>query len=274
MNKPLIILSLGAGVQSSTLALMAKHGEIEKPNHAIFADTGAEPAPVYAWLEKLEKLLDFPVHRVMWKNGLLSNITESINGGRFAGAPFYTENADFNQTDKEGQLRRQCTREFKVQAITRKIRALLGAQVGERLAGRGTLVRQYIGISLDEVIRIKESRDRWIQHEWPLVDKRMTRWDCIRWLEAHDYPVPAKSACTFCPYRNNAEWRWLRENDAAGWQQALEVDRMIRGGVRGTKFSLFLHRDMKPLAECDLSTEEDRGQGNLFLNECEGTCGV
>lgn len=36
------ILSLGAGVQSSTLALMAEHGEIEKPDYAIFADTGWE----------------------------------------------------------------------------------------------------------------------------------------------------------------------------------------------------------------------------------------
>ena len=38
------IISLGAGVQSSTMALMAAHGEIgPMPDCAIFADTGAEP---------------------------------------------------------------------------------------------------------------------------------------------------------------------------------------------------------------------------------------
>ena len=48
------VLSLGAGVQSTTLALMAAHGEIgPMPDCAIFADTGWEPKAVYehlAWL--------------------------------------------------------------------------------------------------------------------------------------------------------------------------------------------------------------------------------
>ncbi|MBF9664240.1 hypothetical protein IAI33_11380, partial [Streptococcus pseudopneumoniae] len=47
----LTILSLGAGVQSSTLALMAAAGEITPmPDIAIFADTGWESAVVYKWL--------------------------------------------------------------------------------------------------------------------------------------------------------------------------------------------------------------------------------
>ena len=37
------VLSLGAGVQSSTLALMCAAGEIEAPEIAIFADTQDEP---------------------------------------------------------------------------------------------------------------------------------------------------------------------------------------------------------------------------------------
>ena len=51
------ILSLGAGVQSSTLALMAEHGEIEKPDCAIFADTQSEPEEVMEWLGYLETKL-------------------------------------------------------------------------------------------------------------------------------------------------------------------------------------------------------------------------
>jgi 3'-phosphoadenosine 5'-phosphosulfate sulfotransferase (PAPS reductase)/FAD synthetase len=58
-------LSLGAGVQSSTLALMAAVGEVTPmPDGAIFADTQAEPAGVYRWLDWLEKRLPYPVHRV------------------------------------------------------------------------------------------------------------------------------------------------------------------------------------------------------------------
>lgn len=53
--KSIRILSLGAGVQSSALALMAKHGEIsgDMPVAAIFADTKAEPRRVYEWLNWL-----------------------------------------------------------------------------------------------------------------------------------------------------------------------------------------------------------------------------
>ena len=59
------IISLGAGVQSSTMALMAAHGEITPmPDCAIFADTQWEPRGVYQWLSWLETQLPFPVHRV------------------------------------------------------------------------------------------------------------------------------------------------------------------------------------------------------------------
>lgn len=36
----------------------------------------------------------------------------------------------------------------------------------------------------------------------------------------------------------------------------------------------FLHRSCKPLSEVDFSTEEERGQLDMFNNECEGMCGV
>lgn len=52
--EPIHILSLGAGVQSSTLALMAAAGEVTPmPVAAVFADTGDEPTSVYRWLDWL-----------------------------------------------------------------------------------------------------------------------------------------------------------------------------------------------------------------------------
>ena len=58
-------LSLGAGVQSSTLALMYATGELTPmPEAAIFADTQAEPQSVYDWLDWLETQLPYEVHRV------------------------------------------------------------------------------------------------------------------------------------------------------------------------------------------------------------------
>lgn len=262
------ILSLGAGVQSSTLALMIARGDLPMVDAAIFADTGAEPAGVYEWLNWLETQLPFPVHRVMYKQGLLENIKASVRGGRFAGAPFYTESDTGG-----GTLRRQCTREFKVQPITAKIRELCGLAKGQR-AGNKVRVVQLLGISLDEAIRMKPSRDKWIKHEWPLVDMRITRQQCLQWMSERDYPMPAKSACTFCPYHNDALWRDMKLNDQSSWKQAVEVDEMIRAGVRGTTQKLYLHRSMQPLALVDFRNAADFGQLDAFNNECEGMCGV
>ena len=263
------ILSLGAGVQSSTLAMMIKHGEVEPVDAAIFADTGAEPRGVYEWLDWLESQLPFPVHRVMHKDGLLENIKESIKGGRFAGAPFYTESARLSG----GTLRRQCTREFKIHPITQKLRELCGLQKGQR-GGKEIRVVQYIGISWDEFQRMKPSREAWIRHEFPLVDRQMTRQHCLKWMSDHGYPFPVKSACTFCPYHNDALWRDMKMNDLDSWQQAVDIDRMIRSGVRGTTQKLYLHRSLRPLEDVDLRNAEDAGQIDAFGNECEGMCGL
>lgn len=80
---PLNIISLGAGVQSSTMALMAAHGEITPmPDRAIFADTQAEPKAVYVWLDWLEKQLPFPVIRVTQGN-LTATIAQVRPQGKF-----------------------------------------------------------------------------------------------------------------------------------------------------------------------------------------------
>jgi len=265
------IVSLGAGVQSSTMALMFAEGELEPmPDGAIFADTGAEPQYVYKWLDWLEEQLPFPVHRVMWQEGLTENIKASIAGGRFAGAPFYTE----SDGKREGQLRRQCTREFKVQPITRKLRELVGLKKGQRSKKGEILVTQYLGISYDELIRMKDSHSPWIKHEFPLVDRRIRRQDCLDWMKARGYPEPGRSACTFCPYHSEKEWYDLKTNHPDDFAEAVEIDQMIRDGVRGTTQKLYLHRKLIPIKEVRFDTAEAVGQQDMFQEECEGMCGV
>ena len=265
------IISLGAGVQSSTMALMAVHGEImPMPDCAIFADTGAEPKRVYEWLDWLEVKLPFPVYRVMHKEGLLSNIL-STGPGRFVSVPFFTD------SHNGGMTRRQCTREFKVEPIERKVRELVGLAKGQR-APKEILATQYIGISLDEISRMKPSRTHWIEHRWPLIEKEITRDGCLEWMRSHGYPKPGKSSCTFCPYHEEGMWRDMKINDPEAFKQAAEVDRHIRSGTasvaRGMKGQLYLHRSLKPLDQVDFRSAEDAGQLSMFGNECEGMCGV
>ena len=120
---------------------------------------------------------------------------------------------------------------------------------------------------------MKPSREHWIEHRWPLVDLEMRRLDCLEWMDTHGYPRPGRSACTFCPYHSDAEWRALKDSPE-DFAEAVKIDRMIRDGVRGTSQQLYLHRSLKPIDEIDFSNAEDHGQGSLFGDECEGMCGV
>ena len=262
------IISLGAGVQSTTMALMAAHGEIgPMPDCAIFADTGAEPKAVYKHLEWLVGQLPFPVHIVS-----AGNIRNDILSGRTNGRPPYHI---ANPNGSKGFSRRQCTSDYKIDPIRKKVRELLGVAKGRR-APREVAVEKWIGISLDEMQRMKDSSYPYIQHRFPLIEIGASRRDCLRWMQERQYPQPPKSACTFCPFHSDSMWRDMRDNDPESWADACAVDDAIRGpGNKFTRGVPYLHASLKPLAEVDLSTPADRGQIEFgFLQECEGMCGV
>lgn len=269
MIKPLTIISLGAGVQSSTMALMAMHGEITPmPDCAIFADTGWEPSHVYKWLDYLENKLSFPVYRVSAGNLRNDVIASAKNRERVANPPFFTKNNDGGK----GFLRRSCTQEYKIEPIRKKVRELIGLSKGQR-APKTVVVEQWIGISLDETIRMKPSQLPYIVHRWPLIEKRKSRSDCLLWLERNKYQIPGKSSCIGCPFHSDEEWRRIKSNKTE-WDDAVEFDRIIRNGIRGTRDNLFLHRSLVSLDKVDLRTNLEVGQPDLFNNECEGMCGV
>ncbi len=258
------VISLGAGVQSTAMTLMAAHGEIAPmPDCAIFADTGWEPGAVYdhlTWLKALN--LPFPIVEVS-AGDLRQAIMDRSNttGGRFASVPWFIQMPDGDT----GMGRRQCTKEYKLRPIQREIRQRLGG------TPKGA-AEAWIGISTDEVLRCKPSRPQYIINRWPLIEKRLNRNDCLRWLERKGYPKPPKSACIGCPFHGDEQWRALRTRPAE-WADAVAVDTAIRqqSGFRGQQF---MHRSLRPLDEVDFSTAEDRGQLNLFNNECEGMCGT
>ena len=266
----LTILSLGAGVQSTTMALMAEHGEIDKPDYAIFADTGWEPKHVYKHLEWLTEQLSYPVHIVSGGN-IRDDILNGTNstGQRFASVPFYVRNKD----GTAGIARRQCTKEYKLTPIRKEVSKLVGIH---GLKKRPNTVRMMIGISLDEAVRMKPSDVKYIKHEWPLVDKLMNRSACKKWMRDNGYPEPPRSACIGCPYHSDHEWRDMKMNDPLSFDDAIEVDQALRKTGNYLRFDgeLYLHKSLKPLKDADLRNAEDKGQINMFGNECEGMCGV
>jgi hypothetical protein len=218
----LTVLSLGAGVQSTTLALLAADGALPRPDVAIFADTGWEPRGVYEHLDRLEAALPFPVLRVQ-KGNLRDDMLSADQ--RYAAIPAFVRNPD----GSEGIGRRQCTAEYKLGPIRRKVRELLGAAPPDfRTVPRGRLAEQWVGFSTDEVHRANRAKDSdgvlYLSTRYPLLDLGMSRADCERWLRVRGWGSVAKSACIGCPFHGNRAWRALRDTCRCGHNRSEHYD--------------------------------------------------
>jgi hypothetical protein len=256
------ILSLGAGVQSSALLILAARGDLPKLDAAIFSDTGWEPKAVYDHLDRLEeevaKPAGIPIYRV--SSGNIRN--DALNPTkRFASMPLFVKNPDGSQ----GITRRQCTSEYKLKPIKEKVRELLGAQPrDDGKPGRvpkGRFVEQWIGISTDERDRaldaegnLKAGDVKYSRNRYPLLELNMSRALCRTLLDASGFGQTPKSACIGCPFHTNAHWRMIKESPE-DWADAVDFDQAIRGGgARATaggnelRGEAFLHRSMLPLS--------------------------
>jgi hypothetical protein len=159
---------------------MAAHGDITPgPDAAVFADTGDEPAAIYehlAWLSS-EGVLPFPVHIVRPDKSLSAALRSGDDSARI---PFHVGAGGIGM--------RQCTRNWKLRPIRQQTRRILGKSPKDFIAPE--TVEAWIGISTDEIVRIKPSAVQYIKNRFPLIELGMSRRDCENWLQSHDYPVP------------------------------------------------------------------------------------
>jgi hypothetical protein len=273
------VLNLGAGVQSTTLFLLACDGRF-RFDLAVFADTGEEPAAVYRHLAHL-RTLDGPPILIRSVGRLGDDLIRGRNstGQRFASIPAYTRAPD----GRVGMVRRQCTKEYKIDVVNRAIRReLLGLKPRQHIP-RGVTISHYFGISTDEAGRAERAKKRFadLRHTaavYPLIDMGWSRTDCVGYLRQKlPYEVP-KSACVFCPYRTNQSWLHLRQTDPEGWHRAVEIDDALRadGSVvtRGFRQQLYLHRLCRPLAHIDFSALVPNTLDPMTTGECLGQCGT
>ncbi|MBP5935452.1 hypothetical protein [Streptomyces acidiscabies] len=236
------------------LALSA-HGILPKVDYAIFADTGWEPSSVYSHLDRLEeeiaKPAGIPVLRVS-----AGNIRDDAldPDHRFASMPLYI----LNQDGRAGMTRRQCTGEYKIKPIKKKVRELLGYPYPQRIP-KGVFVEQWVGISTDEFHRAKDADVRYMRNRHPLIDLDWSRADCVRYLNSIGLTDTPKSSCLGCPFHGNAQWRKIRDESPQEWADVVEFDAAIRQGNARANASgnpllgqAFLHRSRVPLGEAPI----------------------
>jgi 3'-phosphoadenosine 5'-phosphosulfate sulfotransferase (PAPS reductase)/FAD synthetase len=229
------VLSLGAGIQSTAVLLLARARVIEPFDRIVFADTGDEPHAVYAHLDRLHEIADIDVVSA-------GHLADTVNS-TFVPIPLYD--------GRGGMGRRQCTYQFKLRPIRAHLHALTKR------------VDLSVCISTDEHLRAKDSGLKWLTNTFPLLDLRWSRTDCETYLaDVWPWPVP-RSACVYCPLKSDAEWLDMRSNQPDDWAAAVEFDESAR------PFG-YVHRTERPLATAVLRPE-DAGQLTL---ECEGMCGL
>tara|TARA_R110000824_G_scaffold223182_4_gene410978 strand:+ start:1013 stop:1858 length:846 start_codon:yes stop_codon:yes gene_type:complete len=277
-----IVMSFGAGVQSTTLALLAADGDDRLvsllggvPDVYLFADTGDEPAKVYVHLERCRGLIEAAgseLHVVSQGVSLSKHLLDALESGKksnHAEPPMWVADG----SGRSAPMSRGCTLKFKLQPLNRFIREWAGIK---RKRYPEPQVEVWIGISIDEASRMRDAKESWKLNRYPLIEMGWKRSHCVEYLEAKGVITP-RSACSYCPFHNNVEWADLM-SDPVERARIVAFERSVRsawrdGGAFGVKTEPFLHRSRVPIDEVDF----DGGQETFFSmweNECEGMCGV
>ena len=318
------IISLGGGVQSTAMFLMACLGQITpKPLCAIFADTGWERKQTYEMIEFLteygekhgipvytvangnirdntlnpelrapslpffintQRLITIEDQRKELEQSILSTYPspetfEEIETGAFQEMIRYWEEerdreiAVFDKRVEKGEikeyyskpdtamLRRQCTNDYKIRPITKLVKKLTGCNFKNPAT-------QWIGISIDEMQRMKPPRVKYLKFRYPLIEMKIGRAECIQWMEDNGFPEPTRSSCIGCPFHDDDEWKDLTPEefeDACEFDEQKRESGMTHPNQEKAFYSnrVYLHRSMKPLRERPFK-EKDPAQMSLF----------
>lgn len=248
------VISLGWGTQSFALAAMSALGVLPKVDVAIHADTTHERSTTYTFAQQWTPWLEERGVRVV--TVVQSRATGLVDEWGGVYIPAFTASSAGG-----GMLRRQCTYDWKIAPIRRWLQQ----------HREGQKIELWLGITYDEIQRMKESDVQYITHRWPFLEfeNPWRRTDVVAWLREQGLEVPDRSACVFCPYQSNKEWRALKEREE-DWRRAVAFDEALR--ERRPPYPLFIHSSRQPLVSIDLDPQRD--QIDLFNNECEGMCGL
>jgi hypothetical protein len=245
------VWSCGGGTQSAAIAALIVRGELPKPDAAVIADTGREASETWRYFDAV-------LHPQLASAGVnLVRLPHSFEGTGWNTVDLYDRRMmplipTF--TSDGGQTRKFCSNEWKARPVERYYRSL--GLTGGRI---------WIGFTIDEWHRARsfDPRAAW-NHDYPLIDRRMNRADCLALVERMGWPAPPRSSCWMCPYRSDAEWLRLKRTDPADFDRAIALEREIQA----IDADQYLHRAGRPLDTVNLNeTQQD-----LFDSCGSGMC--
>ena len=233
---------------------------------AIFADPGAEGESTYKllkWLQDWKKKNDGIEILVTNEKNLYKDIIEQEGTDKkISSMPLFS--------DIGGMVMRQCTGSYKIQPVIKETRRLLGIKPRKRMKP----TEMWLGISTDEIQRVKKSGLYNIEYFYPLIYNGMSRIDCIKYFQENDFPIPEKSGCVFCPFTNNKSWQQMKKNAPNDFKIAVKADNALRNIGKKIKnaehIKYYIHPSLIPLEDIDFNDN----QLTLDGFDCEGHCHI
>ena len=175
-NRGLKILSCGAGMQSTALALMScenkskgvVYPQVPVYDLIIFCDMGWEPDWVYSQVDFIREACEScGIPFVVLESNLYGDYIQKFGLQRVSSIPFWS----IDENGKKGKMRRHCTIDKKITAIQKYVRyEVLGYKFREkcRKEDRGKH-EMHIGFSAEESHRAFESMNIMFVNKFPLI---------------------------------------------------------------------------------------------------------
>lgn len=242
------IWSSGGGVQSTAISALICMDEL-RPDLSVIVDTERELSTTWDYLDRW-------VMPALQRSGVtLHRVTKSeyatvdlMRNDDLLIPAFTTESGEI------GKLPTYCSNEWK-QRVMRRWANEQGVKQADI----------WIGFTIDELRRVIQLTGKW-QNRYPLIDRRMTRGDCIALVKRMGWPEPPRSSCWMCPNKPHHEWEWQRQNAPDDFKRAVEFEREIQLHDE----DVWLTDTGAPLAEADFSEPDD-----MFTGRCDsGMCFV
>lgn len=258
------VCSLGGGKASTAMFLKGLHGDIDaRPDAAIWADTGFEPQSTHDTIARLTEYAEgfgVPIYtvRATLGDGDIRKAMLDPNS-RNGQMPMYARNLE----GKRMMLRRYCTNEFKTYPVRRLLRSQFKATYKHP-------INVWLGYTMDEVTRIKQSKPKYEVRRYPLIEHRIYREQCIEYLKEHGWNEVERSACVCCPFRRDDEFNILTEKEKRELEEledALNVDGYkIAENAEPTEVRF--HGTLVPIKERPY--EDSTNQMSLLDDLCDG----
>lgn len=242
----------GGGVQSAAIAALIVQGHL-RPDLAVIVDTEREQSTTWAYMDEVItpalKTVGVTLHRVRKSEFEKKDLYGGKDNDTLLIPAFTTQGGDI------GKLSTYCSSYWKREVVKRWA-----------IAQGVTVVDTWLGISVDETQRVQRDKSKKWRTRYPLIERRMNRWECVSLVKRMGWPEPPRSSCWMCPNHTQEEWRDIRDNKPADWQQAIFFDREMRKRDPHA----FVHHDAVPLERADL----DDSNGVLFKHCDSGMCFV